>query len=728
MQTPFKHFRLAFLMALFLQALSANATGDSAPQSPDDPFLWLEEVEGPRALEWVRAQNERALDVLTSDSRYERYYEAALAIAQDKSRIPTGALRDGWVYNFWQDETHVRGVWRRTTLESYETSDPQWQTVLDVDALAAAEGKNWVWKGASCLPGSSRCLVKLSDGGKDASVVREYDVEDRRFVPQGFILPEAKSNVVWQDADTLLVSTDWGENSLTSSGYPFVVKQWRRGTPLSQATLVHSGTAQDVAVAPFRLDGPQGEVLLGIAEANTFFTSTYYILSGARGGEATHSAPTTTLVRLPLPPKSTVRALQGDQIVFTLEQDWQLGRRKWMSGSLLSLSVADVEAAAPRVRLIFAPGPRESIDDVALTRAGLLIASYKEVRGRLFRASYKGGRWTKTRLPIPDTGTVGIVTADERADVAFVTYQDFLQPTTLYRVAVNTGEVAPVKSLPAKFDASRFTTEQFHAVSKDGTRVPYFVVRPRDMVADGKNPTLLYAYGGFQVSMLPSYSGTLGQLWLEQGGVYVLANIRGGGEFGPAWHQAGLKTNRQVVYDDFIAVAEDLIRRQITSPEHLGIQGGSNGGLLMGVMLTQRPDLFNAVVVQVPLLDMLRYHQLLAGASWVDEYGSPDVPEERAWLERLSPYHNLEKRERFPVPFLLTSTKDDRVHPGHARKYAAKLEALGMPFLYYENMDGGHSAAANLRERAKRQALEFTYLAQRLFPTPRITKGFAQAQ
>jgi len=672
-------------------------------QDSSDPFLWLEDVEGERALTWVRAQNERSLKQLQSDPRFEKFYQAALAIAEDKSRIPYGTLRNGWVYNFWQDETNVRGLWRRATRESYETQAPSWQTLLDLDELAKKEGKNWVWKSVTCLPPEgNRCMVKLSDGGKDASVYREFDITTREFVASGFVVPEAKTDLIWQDVDHLVVATDWGEGTLTTSGYPFIVKRWARGTPLSEAREIHRGEPDDVAVSPFDIDGGNGARILGISEADTFFTASYFTLTPEG------------IARVTLPPKATPRALFRNELVFTIEQDWEIGGRKYATGSLLSMPASETSSATPTLRLVLAPGPRDSIEEVAATRSGLLVASYSNVRGQLLRCSFDGKAWASSRLPLNDNGAVGIASADADEDVAYATYTDFLQPTTLYAVNTAEGAAKAIKTLPPKFDASRYLTEQFEAVSKDGTRVPYFVVRSRDRKADGEAPTLLYAYGGFQVSLTPSYSATLGQLWLDQGGVYVLANIRGGGEFGPAWHDAGLKLKRQVVYDDFIAVAEDLIRRKITSPRRLGIQGGSNGGLLMGVMLTQRPELFRAVNVQVPLLDMLRYHVLLAGASWVDEYGSPDVPAERAWLEKLSPYQNLTKRAEFPLPFIETSTKDDRVHPGHARKYAAKLESLGMPFLYYENIDGGHSAAANLRERAKRIALEFTYLSQRL--------------
>ncbi len=463
---------------------------------------------------------------------------------------------------------------------------------------------------------------------------------------------------------------------------------------------------QDVVASPGRLDGDRGDALLVVARARTFF-STDYLRVGV-GQDAGKLEPLT------LPPKVDLQGISHGELLFRIREDWQLGGQSVKSGSLLSMPLSAATAAQPPIRAVVVPGPRDSIEQVAVTHSGVLVALYSNVKGRLLRLQFDGRLWTATDIALPANGSVGIATADERSDTAFVTYEDFLQPATLYQIAVQAGQPRPVKHLAQKFDAERFTVEQLAATSKDGTSVPYFVVRSKAFIADGNAPTLLYGYGGFDVSMLPSYLGTTGKLWLERGGVYVLANIRGGGEFGPAWHEAGLKTHRQVVYDDFIAVATDLIARRITSTRRLGIEGGSNGGLLMGVMLTQRPELFRAAVVQVPLLDMLRFDKLLAGASWVDEYGSPQVPQERAWLEKMSPYQNLHYRKDYPEVFILTSTKDDRVHPGHARKYAARLESLHMPFLYYENTEGGHSAAADLKERARRVALEFVYLSERL--------------
>ncbi len=518
---PASRFPLALALLVSVAAMAAD----------DDPFLWLEDIEGDKALEWVRAQNDRSLGELTKDERYQGFYDAAVAIAEDKSRIPMGTLRDGWLYNFWQDETNVRGLWRRATLDSYKTPTPEWQTLLDVDALAKSEGRNWVFKGVTCLPPQGRlCLVELSDGGKDASVRREFNVESRAFVENGFSLPEAKSDVEWKDANTLLLGTNWGLGTVTESGYPFIVKQWARGTPLAEAKEVYRGKPTDVAVAPFAIEGASGERLVGVVQAETFFTASYWTF-GVDGG----------LARITLPPKVQPHALYRGQFVFDIKQDWSSGGKSWPSGTLMSMPVSDVASEAPALNLLFTPGPRDSIDAVAGTRSGILVASYSNVRGRLLRFSLSHGRWTFTPVPLPDNGAIDIVSTDAAADAAFVGYQDFLQPTTLYAVDVAANAAAASKSLPAKFDASRYVTEQLEATSRDGTKVPYFVVRSKSFTADGTAPTLLYAYGGFQVSELPFYSAVIGQLWLDRGGVYVLANIRGGGEFGPAWHEAGLE-------------------------------------------------------------------------------------------------------------------------------------------------------------------------------------------
>jgi prolyl oligopeptidase len=676
----------------------------------DDPFLWLEDVEGDKALAWVREQNARSLGLLEADPRYQGLYDTALKIITAEDRIAYPSFLGQGLANFWQDSTHVRGLWRETSRASYRTGEPEWHAVLDIDALAAAEGKNWVYHGGLTLPPDDRlALVGLSDGGKDASEWREFDTEAGKFVDRGFFLPEGKQSAAWLDPDTLLVAREWGPGTLTASGYPFIVKRLRRGMKLGEAEEVFRGVQDDVTVRAAVLRDPDGGARgVVVIRGVDFFSSELFLLGD--------SGP----IKLPLPGKSSLRAFVAGQLVFTLEEAWRHGEASFPPGALVSLDLdafrADPAGAAPR--LVYAPGARETIEGVAATRSRLLVTLYRNVRGSAVVWRFDGGAWHSEKLALPDNASVQTIAASDTEDVAFIDVAGFLLPNTLYFADLAGNTVEPLKSMPARFDASKAVVEQFDAVSADGTAIPYFVVRARDLapgeISHGSAPTLLYGYGGFQISMNPAYSGGLGKMWIEPGGVYVVANIRGGGEFGPEWHQAALKQHRQRAYDDFIAVAEDLIRRKITSPRRLGIMGGSNGGLLMGAMLTQRPDLFRAVVIQVPLLDMLRYHKLLAGASWMAEYGDPDNPEEAGFLRRISPYQNLREGTAYPEVFFLTSTKDDRVHPGHARKMAAKMASMGLPFFYYENIDGGHAAAANLKERARRNALEFTYLFRKL--------------
>ena len=681
-----------------------------------DPFLWLEEVEGEEALSWVTAQNERSLAELTADPEFEARQAAVVDIVTSDERIAYGSIRSGHVYNFWQDKTNVRGLWRRATVASYKTESPEWETVLDFDRLAAEEDANWVYKGSNCFAPYEtedyRCMISLSDGGKDAVIMREFDLTTKSFVEGGFITHEAKQGVSWVDKDTLLIGTDWGEGSLTESGYPNVIKRWTRGTPLESAEQVFRGDVTDVASRPWVLELEDGRRLQGVIESDTFFTNTYW---WAPDGES-------ELVKWPVPPKSSFAGVYQGKVMLTLQQDWAPEGQDgaFMIGDLVAFDVEPFleTRELPPVELVFRPTAAQAVNGVSIAKGAALISINDNVVAKILRLTLGDNGWTASPIALPGAGQASITFADKDEETVFVNYEGFLTPDSLLNYDVTAGEMSVLKSLPGKFDTTGLKVEQHFATSADGTRVPYFLVMKEGIELDGTTPTLLYGYGGFEISMRPGYNASIGRLWLEKGGAYVLANIRGGGEFGPAWHQAGLKLNRQRIYDDFIAIGEDLIARGVTSPAHLGIMGGSNGGLLMGVMLNQRPDLWNAVIVQVPLLDMLRYHKLLAGASWVDEYGSPDVPEERAFLETISPYQNFDASKPYPTPFFVTSTKDDRVHPGHARKLAAKFEAAGLPFYYYENIDGGHSAAANQMERAKRSALEFTYLTQRLFPEP----------
>ena len=694
--------------------LADDQTVETQVAETADPFLWLEEVEGEEALSWVRAQNDRSLAELMAEPAFEKSQAAAIEILTSDERIPYGTVRARMVYNFWQDQTNVRGLWRRTALDSYKSDEPEWETVLDFDKLAEDEEANWVFKGANCFAPHGtkdyKCLVSLSNGGKDAVIQREFDLSTKTFVEGGFVTPEAKQGVSWVDSDTVLIATDWGEGTVTESGYPFVVKRWQRGTPLDTAEEVFRGEATDVGVWPWVIELEDGRRLQGAVEADTFFTSRYWWLPD---GE-------TETVQLPVPMKSTPEGIYQGRFLLSLEEDWAPEGQDtvFKTGDLVAFNMATFleSRELPAVELVFRPTVEQAVNGVAISKGAALISINDNVVGKILRLMPGEDGWMADPLDLPGTGQAGIAFADKDEDTVFLNYEGFLTPDSLLNYDTASGEVTALKSLPEKFDTTGLKVEQHFVTSKDGTRVPYFLVMKEGVDLDGTTPTLLYGYGGFQISMNPGYSPVTGRLWLEKGGAYALANIRGGGEFGPAWHQAGLKLNRQRIYDDFIAVGEDLVSRGVTSPEHLGIMGGSNGGLLMGVMLNQRPDLWNAVVVQVPLLDMLRYHTLLAGASWVDEYGSPDVPEERAFLETISPYQNFDANSPYPSPFFVTSTKDDRVHPGHARKLAAKFEAAGLPFYYYENIDGGHSAAANQLERAKRSALEYTYLSLRLFP------------
>lgn len=680
--------------------------GTFATTDATDTYLWLEDIESPRVNEWVAQKNAHSLGTLQSDPRYEGLYQQALDILQSRDRIPGVSIqRDGTVENFWQDAEHVRGIWRRTTLESYNTDQPQWETILDFDKLAADDGANWVYKGATCLEPEDRyCLLSLSDGGKDAVSIREFDKQTGQFVEDGISLPESKSSISWIDRDTLLVSYALDEDSLTSSGYPRSVRILKRGQTLDQAVEVFAGEKTDMMVAAYSLRDADGVLKATLIQRMTdFYNSDKYLLK-ADGN----------VVQLPLPSRGSINALVDGKLVLSTDQDWTApSGQSFKTGDVFAYDFNDWMAnPATQAQLIISPGEREAVEGISATRNRLIVALYENVRGSVY--VYNPKDWSRTRLDLPQNVTVGIGSASTQNDQFFTSVSGYLTPSTLYLADAATGEVKVSKTLPSKFDSTGMIVEQHQATSKDGTLIPYFVVRKEDAPMDGSNPTILYGYGGFQSSLLPAYSGTIGKLWLERGGVYVIANTRGGGEFGPRWHQAALQENRQRAHEDFQAVALDLTARGITSQPHLGIMGGSQGGLFMGAMLTQRPDLINAAVIQVPLFDMLRFHKLLAGASWMGEYGNPDIAEERAWIAEYSPYQKLAADAPYPEVFIHTSTKDDRVHPGHARKAAARLEELGHQVLFYENTDGGHAAGANLRESARRQALEFTYLTRRL--------------
>ncbi len=687
-----------------LAALCGALVMTGNAMAAEDPFLWLEEVEGEQALDWARAQNEHSLGRLEAHPEFEAIHARNLEILTSDDRIAMPALRGGQVYNFWRDAEHVRGLWRRTTLSSYRQDDTAWEVIIDLDRLAEAEEQNWVWAGSSCrYPDYDRCLVGLSIGGADASVQREFDLHKGEFVTDGFYLPESKSSIAWRDRDSVFLGPVFSPDQATDSGYPRTVQIWQRGTPMEEARTIFAGERTDVGSFGSRQwDGDEYHDL--IVRVPDFFSRIYYLY---REGE---------VLELSIPRDAELAGILDGQLAIQLKSDWTVGEQLFPQGALVAGTVESFLTDAPELTLLLAPDARSSITAVSTTESVVLVSVLENVVGKLLRFTHDEKGWHSAEVEVPPLGTVSVVATDDRSDTFFYTYTGFLTPTSLYQADAATGKSEQVESEPAWFDPAGMTVSQYEAVSADGERIPYFVVTPAGFEANGKNPTLIFAYGGFEVPYLPGYSGITGSAWLERGGVYVLANIRGGGEFGPRWHQAALKENRQRAFDDLIAVAGDLVERKITSPAHLGIRGGSNGGLLVGAVMVQRPDLFNAVVCQVPLLDMQRYHLLLAGASWMAEYGNPDDPEEWAYISKYSPYQNVAKDVEYPVAFFATSTRDDRVHPGHARKMVAKMLDQGHEVLYYENIEGGHGGAANLKQSAYLNALVFTYLLERLAP------------
>jgi prolyl oligopeptidase len=687
-----------FGMMLAAAVSLSLAAGAMAQES--DPYTWLEDVEGDRAMEWVEARNAGTVDRLSGHPVYQPIFDRALEILDSDDRIAFPSILGGRIYNFWQDSDNPRGIWRRTSWDSYLTGEPVWETVLDIDALASDEGVPWAYGGATCLPPDHRrCLVRLSRGGADAVEVREFDMDTRQFIGDGFFLPEAKQTVAWVDGDALLVATDFGEGSMTTSGYARIARLWQRGTPLSQAETLFEAPVSDMGVWVGTYETADG-IHNVVNHRLNFYEATTHVL---RDGE---------LVAIDVPLDADTYLLRDRLLVYN-RSPWEVGGRTHEAASLLHIGMVEFLDGGRDLRLVLRPGERQAISSVRTTRDHLLVGMLDNVQSELRRYSYQNGEWSYERVPAPAMGSIGVGATSPTTNRYFFSYSGYTQPTTLY-LAETDGSVREVRRMPEMFDASGLVVEQHEATSPDGTRIPYFIIHREDMPLNGDNPTLLYAYGGFEVSMTPGYSSLVGASWLERGGVYVVANIRGGGEFGPAWHRAGLKENRQLVYDDFIAVSEDLIRRGITSPRRLGISGGSNGGLLTGVAMTQRPDLYNAVVINVPLLDMQRYNRLLAGASWMAEYGNPDIPEEWEFIRQYSPYHNVRADAEYPVALFTTTTRDDRVHPGHARKMAALMEEMGHDLYYFENTEGGHGAGVTSEQRARMHALIYTYLWERL--------------
>ncbi|MBY0421179.1 MAG: prolyl oligopeptidase family serine peptidase [Parvularculaceae bacterium] len=697
------------IAALAAVAVATHAEARKAPApKPEDPHLWLEDVEGAKALDWVRAENARSLALLESDPRFQPMKADALSILTSKARIPYGAIGAGHVWNFWQDDKAVRGIWRRADVESYRKGAPRWETLVDYDALAKAEGENWIAGSTVCLAPERRyCMVELSKGGKDAGYWREFDATTKTFAPAGFALDEAKSAVAWIDKDTLLVGTDREGGALTDSGYAKSVRIWKRGSALKDAPIFLDGQTGDVSVSPF-VDQDGGVAHVFGVRSVSFFENQFVYAKGADGAKTT----------LPLPANADLSGVLDGRAIFFLRDKWSYQGTDYPLGSVVAYDLGMGAA-----ELVMAAGPTQSIETVATGKSNLVVQYLDNVSGKAARlVRGKKGGWTATEIALPANGVVKLISAGGGVDDAMLSFQSLTTPDSLYFVTAK-NKVSKIASAPEFFDAKDVVVEQRFATSKDGTRIPYFVMGRKDVLAKGNAPTVQYGYGGFLVPTLPVYyadpgrpqHGALaGKMWVARGGVLVLSNIRGGSEFGPAWHQAALKENRQKSFDDFIAISEDLIRTGVTSASRLGAIGRSNGGLLMGAIMTQRPDLYAAIDIGVPLFDMKRYNKLLAGASWMAEFGDPDKPAEWAYISQYSPYQHLKKDAAYPKVFFYTSTKDDRVHPGHARKAVAKLKAQGHDVLYYENIEGGHGGTANQDQLAYRTALEYAYFAHML--------------
>jgi len=702
---------------------AAGAGPGAATAEGSDPYAWLEEVDGERALAWVREHNAATQKKLESQPIYASLHAEARAALESASRLPGIDSRGKWLYNFWKDGKHPRGIYRRATLDELRKAEPAWETVLDVDALATREGKPWVFHGMDCLkPTFKRCLVQLSPGGGDAEEIREFDTETLAFVPDGFALPVAKTNISWRDADSVFVGTDFGPGSLTDSGYPRIVKLWQRGTPIAAAKTIYEGKQASVSASASRLRSDAGDVDL-VSEGTTFWETEYRQIVGDK------------LVKLDLPATAEVSDIFGGRLLVSLKDDWKRGERTFARDSVLIADPAALRqpGGSGSVEVLVEAAANEVVEDVDAAESGILVTMLDNVRGRLYRyepaknrpaqpgTRRRVTRFTRQLIPFPDNGALGVTSVDAESGDAYVKFETFVAPPALYYVADADPRPVQIKQQEPTFDGSRFEVTQQWVRSADGTRVPYFQVAAKGTKLDGSNPTHIFSYGGFRNALVPSYSGSYealygayGKMWLGRGGVFVLANIRGGGEFGEAWHQGAVKANHVHAYEDFEAIAADLIARKVTSREHLGIEGRSNGGLLVLSTMIRRPDLYCAVICGSPLADMRRFHKMLAGASWMAEYGDPDVPEEWAFISKYSPYQNAQAGKSYPPIFFYLSTRDDRVHPGHARKMAARLEELGYDVSYYEEIEGGHGASVTNEQLAHRLALSYTHLWNRL--------------
>ena len=672
-------------------------------KAQEDKYIWLEEVDGQKALEFVNTQNKATVEELSTTKYYQNIYDKSLEIYNSTERIAYPSIRGNYVYNFWKDKDHVRGIWRRSPLEDYKNGNPIWETLLDIDKLSETDDIKWVYKGSSGLyPDYNSFLIKLSNGGGDAVVTKEFDVNKKQFIENGFSIDESKGSARYLDENTLIVATDFGEGTMTNSGYPMQVKLWTRGTQLKDAKLIYEGESTDAFMT-------SGYVLRDGVQAYTLVRRSLTTFSGQNLVWINDK-----VIKLDIPEDASTNGILNNQLIIQLKSDWTVNTNTYKTGTLLSLDFKKLLKGNKEIKIIIEPGEFSSISGVSTTKNKLLLNLLTDVTGQLFIYSFSNGKWTFEKVKAPDFGTISIITSSDLSDEYYFNFTNYLTPSTLYSANASNNTFKAYKSLPAFFDSSKYEVKQYKVESKDGTMVPYFLVAAKNLQKNEANPTVIFAYGGFEVTYSPSYAASWGISWLDKGGVFVFANIRGGGEYGPKWHQAGIKEKRQNVFDDLYAVSEDLITKKITTPRHLGVMGGSNGGLLVGVAFTQRPDLYNAVVCQVPLLDMQRYNKLLAGSSWMGEYGNPDVPEEWKYIKKYSPYHNLKKGMDYPEVYFGTSTRDDRVHPGHARKMVAKMNDMGYKTYYYENIEGGHAGSSTNEQRAKSDALTFSYLLMKL--------------
>lgn len=694
-------------------AIIALLVSCSTKTIKEDEHKWLESLNDQATSDWVKSRNTKTLQYLQANPEYKKINAEVKKILFAKDKLAYPQIIGDEIYNFWRDEKNVNGIWRRTSLSNYQKKNVSWETVLDIDQLRKAEGKNWVWYSADCLRSEPLCLVYLSDGGKDFFIGREFNLKTKKFVENGFQIPEAKSRLTWIDKDTLIIGTNWGPGTLTNSNYSKIIKILKRGQPLSEAREIFAGESSDVVVSPWHIWNKT---------TKDIFLFRYYKFHDVKIYILTEDY---TPIPIPIPSGVQVQALKDQTLFFKLRLPWVTEKFSYPEGSIIALKYKKTPSSDKNQNslitfespeLVAAPQSYESFQQIIATSAGLFILSQKNVQSILYSVEKHEGQWIKSDLGLPKSGSIQISSYSDHKDYFFIDYESFLSPSSLYlgRTVKNKTTFKLAKQLPPQFDSKNLVTHQYFAKSKDGTQVPYYIVHHKNIKLNGDNPTYVYGYGGFDVSELPYYLSALGKVWFNRGGVFVQANIRGGGEFGPKWYMSGIREFKQNSYDDFIAVIEDTIVRKITSPSRLGITGGSNGGLLVGAIMTQRPDLLNAVVCKIPLLDMLNYHKYLSGPSWIDEYGNPDDPKMRSILLKYSPYHNLKAGVKYPTPFFLTSTKDDRVHPMHARKMAAKMEAYGYPYYYYENIDGGHGLDSNLDDSLLRRSLELTYMYDQL--------------